>query len=564
MPVPLRLRAARDFDIICRMKPVTKDNCDFPTLRQSGCIYVDKTAWLYRLATDPECRMFFLARPRRFGKSLMISTFKAMFEGRKNLFKGLDIMRMGWNWKKKFPVIHLNMGFCAAATFAEFERGLPRTVQLALEGAGVKYDCSESPSVNFGSAIDRLAAKGTPPVILIDEYDDPVACALKNPDDAERVRDALAPVYKQMKDRSGKIRFVMITGVSKFTKMSVFSALSSLVDISFDDEYAAMLGYTEEELDRYFSEHMEAHRKVLGLSAEAYRAEIRRLYNGYRFWKFNGENVYNPVSINLTMANRLKEFELYWAKTGKASFLMNFLKRDDVLAVDVNNLKSVSEAMFDVSDLRNIPVEGMLYQTGYLTIKDYKGGIFELGVPDEEVRQDLSALMSGLIADKDTTWASSLGGKLLSAQWDAFFDGLAACELAPPALERERHGPYWLACGTIGCGVFLAFDLRHGDIRRLVHLQFENVRAARMIGHDIRTPASVSNLLLNAEPLPNEQKLEAAGVGKLVNSPFFRAVDRACVEGGKAVEECVPLRRKKLSTECRCPCRVLVGNQPRH
>ena len=426
MPVPLRLRAARDFDIICRMKPVTKDNCDFPSLRQSGCIYVDKTAWLYRLATDPECRMFFLARPRRFGKSLMISTFKAMFEGRKNLFKGLDIMRMGWNWKKKFPVIHLNMGFCAAATFAEFERGLPRTVQLALEGAGVKYDCSESPSVNFGSAIDRLAAKGTPPVILIDEYDDPVACALKNPDDAERVRDALAPVYKQMKDRSGKIRFVMITGVSKFTKMSVFSALSSLVDISFDDEYAAMLGYTEEELDRYFSEHMEAHRKVLGLSAEAYRAEIRRLYNGYRFWKFNGENVYNPVSINLTMANRLKEFELYWAKTGKASFLMNFLKRDDVLAVDVNNLKSVSEAMFDVSDLRNIPVEGMLYQTGYLTIKDYRGGLFELGVPDEEVRQDLSALMSGLIADKDTTWASSLGGKLLSAQWDAFFDGLAA------------------------------------------------------------------------------------------------------------------------------------------
>jgi len=370
--------------------------------------------------------MFFLARPRRFGKSLMISTFKAMFEGRKELFKGLDIMRMGWNWKKKFPVIHLNMGFCAAATFAEFEQGLPRTVQLALEGAGVKYDRSESPSVNFGSAIDRLAAKGTPPVILIDEYDDPVACALKNPDDAERVRDALAPVYKQMKDRSGKIRFVMITGVSKFTKMSVFSALSSLVDISFDDSYAAMLGYTEEDLDKYFSEHMEAHRKVLGLSAEAYRAEIRRLYNGYRFWLDEGENVYNPVSINLTMSYRKKRFELYWAETGKASFLMNFLKRDDVLAVDVNNLKSVSKALFDVSDLRNIPVEGMLYQTGYLTIKDYRGGLFELGVPDEEVRQDLSALMSGLIADKDTIWASSLGGKLLSAQWDAFFDGLAA------------------------------------------------------------------------------------------------------------------------------------------
>jgi hypothetical protein len=136
----------------------------------------------------------------------------------------------------------------------------------------------------------------------------------------------------------------MITGVSKFTKLSIFSTLSSLVDISFEDDYAAMLGYTEEELDRYFSEHMEAHRKVLGMTAETYRAEIRRLYNGYRFWRFSGENVYNPVSINLTMANRHPQFELYWAATGKASFLMNMLKRDDMLAIDPARLRSVSPA----------------------------------------------------------------------------------------------------------------------------------------------------------------------------------------------------------------------------
>ena len=106
------------------MQPITKDNCDFPTLRQSNCIYVDKTAWLHRLATDPQGHFFFLARPRRFGKSLMISTFKAMFEGRRELFKGLDIMKTGWNWKKKFPVIHLNMGKCAAADYATFEQNL--------------------------------------------------------------------------------------------------------------------------------------------------------------------------------------------------------------------------------------------------------------------------------------------------------------------------------------------------------------------------------------------------------------------------------------------------------
>ena len=412
------------------MKPITKDNCDFPTLRQSGCIYVDKTRWLAKLATDVQSRMYFLARPRRFGKSLMISTLKAMFEGRKEFFKGLDIMKTGWDWKKKYPVIHLNMGMCAAEDYETFSLNLSVCVEYALRGVGVDYDRALTPSGNFGIAIDTLAAKGKPPVILIDEYDDPVAKALKNVDVAERVRSSLAPIYGQMKDRSGKIRFLMITGVSEFTKLSIFSALSSLVDISFEDDYAAMLGYTESELDKCFSEHMEAHRNVLGISSKKYRDEIRRLYNGYRFWRFKGENVYNPVSINLTMANRHPQFEFYWAKTGKASFLMNFLKRGDVLAVDPANLRSVSEAAFDVSDLRHLPVEGMLYQTGYLTIKGYKsaylGGIFELGIPDEEVRQDLSALMTNLVSDKDALWAVNIGVMLRDGRWPEFFEGLAA------------------------------------------------------------------------------------------------------------------------------------------
>ena len=410
------------------MQLIAKNNCDFPTLRQSGCLYVDKTEWLAKMATDPEANFFFLARPRRFGKSLMISTLKAMFEGRKELFKGLAIMKTGWDWKKKYPVIHLNMGMCAAEDYETFVRNLPDCIASGLAEAGIKYDRTRTPSGNFGLAIDKLAAKGTPPVILIDEYDDPVACVLKDPDEAERVRDALAPVYKQMKDRSGKIRFLMITGVSKFTKISVFSALSSLVDISFEDAYAAMLGYTEDELDRYFSEHMEAHRKVLGLSAKSYRDEIKRLYNGYRFWIGKGENVYNPVSINLTMANRKDGFELYWAETGKASFLMNWLRRGEVLAVDPEKMENVSKTSLDVSDLHKFPVAGMLYQAGYLTILDYNKLTkrFTLGIPDDEVREDFSNLMSGLVADKDAVWASEIGGHLQSAQWSAFFDGLAA------------------------------------------------------------------------------------------------------------------------------------------
>ena len=410
------------------MKTVSKDTNDFGEIRTNGYVYVDKTAWFHKLATAEGEKMFFLARPRRFGKSLMISTLKAMFEGRKELFKGLAIMKTKWDWKKKHPVIHLNMGLCAAADYETFAQSLPDCIEAGLSGAGIKYNRKKTPSSNFGIAIDELAAKGRPPVILIDEYDDPVAKALKDVEVAERIRDALAPIYGQMKDRSGKIRFLMITGVSKFTKLSIFSTLSSLVDISFEDDYAAMLGYTEDELDRYFSAHMEAHRKVMGLSAEAYRAEIKRLYNGYRFWLRKGENVYNPVSINLTMANRKDEFELYWAETGKASFLMNLIARGDVLSVDPEKLENVSKAALDVSDLHKFPVAGMLYQTGYLTILDYNKDKkrFTLGIPDDEVREDFSSLMSGLVADEDVVWASEIGGYLQSAQWDRFFEGLEA------------------------------------------------------------------------------------------------------------------------------------------
>ena len=498
------------------MKPITKNNCDFPSLRKSGCLYIDKTAWFHRLATDVEANFFFLARPRRFGKSLMISTLEAIFQGRRDLFEGLAISKTDWDWEKeKRPVIHLNMGECAKASYAEFRKSLPVTMEKALDGAGCKYIHRLEPSDNFGKAIDVLSAKGTPPVILIDEYDDPVACALKDPDEAGKVRDALAPVYKQMKDRSGKIKFLMITGVSKFTKLSVFSALSSLVDISLDDDYAAMLGYTEEELDRYFAEHMEAHRKVLGLSAEAYRAEIKRLYNGYRFWKFRGDKVYNPVSINLTMANRAPEFELYWAKTGKASFLMNMLKRDDMLAIDPEMLEDVSEEDLDVSDLDAFPVEGMLYQTGYLTIDKYANRLFNLAIPDEEVRQDLSALMSGLVADKDVRWATKIGAKLRQAKWPEFFDGLAT--LYAGAVYGSTEGrPHELSYARC-----LKFLLQGQGFRVMQEVSHVGGRADMVADHPCGT--YVFELKVDKPP-----KLAMSQIQRRKYAAPYRAADKPC------------------------------------
>ena len=421
------------------MKTIAENANDFVDLRTAdggNCVYVDKTDYFHRLVTAGSKKLFFIARPRRFGKSLMITTFKYIFEGRRELFKGLKIDRADYDWKVH-PVIHLNFGLCARGTYVAFMREMPAVVKTAITNSGYAYDTSEAPAVNFLNAIEWHFTQGTPCVVLIDEYDDPVARALANPDEAELIRDELAGFYGKIKDRTHMIRFLMITGVSKFTKMSVFSALSNLTDISPLPEYAEMLGYTEEELDEYFGEHMAAHAMVMGLSDEAYRAELKRWYNGYRFSPEKAVTVYNPVSTGLTFAYPRDEFRGTWTATGRPSMLMNFIKREGLLAIDYERGVTARENDFDVTDIRNLRAVAMLYQTGYLTIKDYRGGRYLLGVPDEEVRRDLLLLVAAQSAEKDETWVGRTVDSLLDGDFEGFFDGLRSLFAHLPYGEKE-------------------------------------------------------------------------------------------------------------------------------
>ncbi len=425
------------------LQPIAIDTNSFPELRRKECVYVDKTGYFHRLVTRLDASRFFLARPRRFGKSLMISTLQAIFEGRRELFDGLDISRTDWKWEK-YPVLYFNMGFAASSiSFEEFRLNFQLTVRRSINAAGWTYDEKETPAGNFGIAIEELpkANDGKGVVILIDEYDDPVAQLLAKPDEAEKVRECLADFYHQMKDRAEKIRFLMITGVSKFTKMSVFSALSNLVDLSFEEECATMLGYTEKELDRYFAEHMRSHAQRMGHSDEAYRAELKRWFNGYRFGKFNKETVYNPVSIGVNLSQQKPVFSSCWASTGKASMLMNFLKRQDFLGVDMDNVQDVQEADFDVSDIRALRTVPMLFQTGYLTIKDYEpfSNTYNLCVPDVEVRKDLASLTTAVLTNRGTSWVLTLCAKLLKCKWEEFFTGLKSLYAAMPYGPTEGN-----------------------------------------------------------------------------------------------------------------------------
>ena len=430
-----------------RMKPIATNIADFETLRKEGLLYVDKTAHLHRLITKPGSTFFFCARPRRFGKSLSVTTLKSIFLGHREFFDGLAIAKTGYDWKPH-AVIHFNWGGVEVSDIETFERTLAIAVGDALRAAGYPYDPAIPPSSNLARAIDFFYKKdGVGPAILIDEYDDPVAKALADVDLAERIRTRLSAIYAQFKDNSGKIRFLYITGVSKFTKLSVFSTLSSLNDISFEADYAALYGYTEEELSANFEGHLRAKAERMGLTYEAFRAELKRWFNGYRFADENPVTVYNPVSIALTLVSTSARFKPTWTSTGRASTLMNYIRREGALSIDPDREIDAVDADFDVADLAHVQPVGLLYQTGYLTIADCSYGLYTLRVPDEEVRQDLAALLAGAYAGKDAQWSASLGGKLRAGKFDAFFDGLKSLYAQLPygsheGFERKNEFSY--------------------------------------------------------------------------------------------------------------------------
>ena len=433
------------------LRPIATDTHDFPSLRQAGKIYVDKTMFIHQLVTDASSSLFIISRPRRFGKSLTVSALKGLFQGRRDLFKGLAIEKTDWKWQK-FPVIHFEFNDVATTSLDEFKSAFAAHVRERLEDAGYAYDESLTPYDNFGRAIESLSARNAAGgrkahsgvAILIDEYDAPIGQCLDDIAKAEAVRDILSALYSKMKNRTGDIRFLFMTGVSKFTKLSVFSSLNNLVDVSQDDRFATMFGYTDEELTANFDEHLRAHAKKMGRPYAEYRAEMKRWYNGFRFAKGDATTVYNPISIALTLyAKDSGGFTATWATTGRPSMLMNYLRREDLVALDYENMTGVADAEFDVADLRNLTAVALLYQSGYLTIKDYDadGECYTLGVPDEEIRRDLATLVTGVAADSTDAWAANLGKALINAKWPQFFAGLKSLYAHMPygALEGTVH-----------------------------------------------------------------------------------------------------------------------------
>ncbi len=367
---------------------------DFRIMREDGYVYVDKTGLLGDLVTGGRDAYYFISRPRRFGKSLMLSTLKYIFQGKRDLFQGLAIDKMDYDWAE-YPVLHFNFATMKVETLALFEQQFVERVSRTIEVAGGTYNPAVTPDTNFADAIRFLAQeRGKPVVLLIDEYDAPVGAALSDPAKATAIRATLSSFYGEIKNNAADVRFMMMTGVTRFTQLSVFSALNNLNDLTMDSRYATLLGYTEEELEANFSPSLHAHADIMGLPYEDYRAELRRWYNGYRFAKNNAVRVYNPVAIAKTIGPKEPTFAPTWSKTGTPSVLINYLSDHELTEMDYDNVENISEDDLDICRLEAILPVSILYQSGYLTIKDYSEWGFTLGVPNEEVRRGLALLLA--------------------------------------------------------------------------------------------------------------------------------------------------------------------------
>ncbi len=416
---------------------------DFRIMREKGYRYVDKTDLLYPLVTRDGDAFYFISRPRRFGKSLMLSTLECIFRGRRDLFQGLAIDKLDYDWAE-YPILHFNFATMKVETFELFTQQFVERVSRTIEAAGGTYNPAVTPDTNFADAIRFLAReRGKPVVVLIDEYDAPVSASLNDIEKATAIRATLSSFYGEIKNNASNIRFMMMTGVTRFTQLSVFSALNNLNDLTMDARYATLLGYTEEELDANFDEDLHEHAQVMGLSYEDYRAELRRWYNGYRFAKNNAVRVYNPVAIAKTLGAKEPTFSPTWSKTGRPSALMNYLSMRDIDNRDYENVRGITESALDVCRLEAIQPVSMFYQSGYLTIKDVKHSLFTLGIPNEEVRLDLNSLLAQYAAQEEggEAFRDAACFSLMEADFEAFFTQVRALFAHLPYGSTEVRVP---------------------------------------------------------------------------------------------------------------------------
>jgi len=373
---------------------------DFEKLRQNNCVYVDKTQYVYQLGRTS--KPYFLGRPRRFGKSLFLSTLKAYFEGKKDLFEGLKITELEKDWRE-YPIIYIDFNRDSYQNIDFFNQALETNLSIYEQKWG-KVENETTPASRLTGLIRRAFENtGQRVVVLIDEYDKPLISTMDNLALNDEIRTMLKGFYGVLKAEDARLRFVFLTGVTKFSKVSVFSDLNQLIDISLDENFAEICGISEEELLQNFQPEIQALAERRKMTYEQAFGELKKRYDGYHFAKESAD-IYNPFSVLNTFAKL--DFAYYWFATGTPTFLAKALQNQnyDIRKLEDDVLISVNSVMdYRVENRNLIP---LLYQSGYLTIKSYKQNrdAFVLGFPNEEVKYGfLNELLPAFVRTPITT-----------------------------------------------------------------------------------------------------------------------------------------------------------------
>ncbi len=367
---------------MCRPIKYPVGEQSFEQLRKGGFLYVDKTRYVETVAKGPQ--YLFLGRPRRFGKSLFLSTLQCFFEGKRELFKGLYIDSTDWDWEP-FPVLLLDFNNADYTVDGGLENIIEKHLRRWEREYGIEPELNDY-ALRFEDVIEAVYKKtGRNIVILVDEYDKPLIKNLNDRERFERYRETLAALYSNFKSSARYIRLVFLTGVTRFGKLSVFSGLNNISDISFDDDYAGICGITESELLENFSEGIATLAEEHAMSKDDMIGLLKHRYDGYHFAEVCPD-IYNPYSLLETFSKR--KFRNYWIDSGVPTLLAEQLKRDHT---DLTELESAKGDATDLSglDLDSVDPVALFYQTGYLTIKGYDefSGLFQLGYPNEEVAE---------------------------------------------------------------------------------------------------------------------------------------------------------------------------------
>ena len=393
---------------------------NFEKIRKEGYFYIDKTALIYRLVKTGS--YYFLSRPRRFGKSLLISTLDAYFRGEKELFKGLAIEKLEKDWVQR-PVLHIDLNI------GKYDA--PDSLDKILNEALVKWEsvfgtgAGESTlALRFKGVVERAYKQsGQRVAILIDEYDKPLLQAIGNEELQREYRNTLKPFYGVLKTMDGCIQFAMLTGVTKFGKVSVFSDLNNLMDISMDNRYVEICGITEKEIHAYLEEELKELAETQELDYEETSQKLKERYDGYHFTA-KSAGIYNPFSLLNTFAKM--EFGDYWFETGTPSYLVELLKHTHYDLYEMANTETDADVLNSIDAASKNPVP-VIYQSGYLTIKDYdpEFGIYRLGFPNREVEEGfvkyLLPFYTSVSAPKTPFEIGQFVREIRSGDYDAFF-----------------------------------------------------------------------------------------------------------------------------------------------